>query len=742
MNAEEYTIKITEVINDPLYSPLYADNLAALIGVPEEDYGKFRELVAALGRAGLLQKTKRGKIMPYRTGTTSGVFHGTSKGFGFVTPDVKKPEYNNEDFFIPFKNTLYALDGDRVLVRIIDQSNRGRKEHFDKSKFKRDKNGKMIPVPEKNQGICAEIVQITERAISSRTVIGVYCVMSEKRHKKTRLTAWVQPDAGRLPYSILVNADKAEELGVSPGDKVEVKVTKFPSDNSDLWGEIIRTFGDSGSRKANYEAILAENGIEQAFPDKVLEESEQSSSRKITPEGRLNLTDKIIFTIDGADAKDLDDAISLDVTPDGYRLGVHIADVSEYVTEGSLTDAEAIKRGTSVYFADKVVPMLPKCLSNGSCSLGGGFLRYALSAFITLSSDGEILKTELYESIIRSKVRGVYDEINDIFTNGASSKFAEKYKEVIPTLSDMLGLYKILKKKSERRGAVALDTQEAYIEVSESGNPIAIRLRERGDAERMIEQFMLAANEGVATRLTEKDLPCVYRVHEEPTQDKLEAFSAFLSGVGIDTRPLRVGSVTPAVFSDILKAARKKGIEGIVSGVMLRAMMKAKYVSEPAPHFGLATKLYCHFTSPIRRYPDLSVHRIVKSYMHGMNDSRKAELSAFAAKSAFMSVENELRTLNAERSIEDLYKAVYMADHVGEEFDGIISSVTSFGLFVALPNTVEGLIPTELMAGKCSFNEKHYELTCAGKTYKLGQPIHVSVVSVDISSRRITMAEE
>ncbi|MEE0970043.1 MAG: VacB/RNase II family 3'-5' exoribonuclease, partial [Clostridia bacterium] len=463
--------------------------------------------------------------------------------------------------------------------------------------------------------------------------------------------------------------------------------------------------------------------------------------RIIKTDGRRDLRDMVIFTIDGADAKDLDDAISLQKTGDKYKLGVHIADVAEYVKEGSETDKCAMSRGTSVYFTDKVVPMLPKSLSNGSCSLFGGEDRYALSAFMTLSSDGEILETELCESIIRSRVRGVYSEVNDIFRNGSKSEFAEKYSEVIPSLAEMFELYKVLKKRSEGRGAVELDTEEAVILLDNKGIPTEIVPRERGDGERMIEQFMLCANEGVATFLTNLSLPCVYRIHESPSPEKLESFTAFAQGIGLDTRPLRGKKLYPSCFATVLEESRKKGLSAVLSNVMLRAMMKAKYSATASPHFGLAIDLYCHFTSPIRRYPDLSVHRIVKHMLNGEAvGERLTRLSSFAGESAARSSENELKALAAERDIDDLYKAIFMSDKVGEIFEGVISSVTSFGLFVQLPNTIEGLVPIDSLEGDFRFDEKHFVLSRGRLSYRLGQSVKVRITAADIPTRKISMA--
>ncbi|MBR4295772.1 MAG: ribonuclease R [Clostridia bacterium] len=762
MNIEEYSRKIEEIVSDNEYKPLRPEDMAELIGVPAEDSATFRELVREMVKAGDISFTKRGKIISSAAvGVIHGVFRGTSKGFGFVTPDTDQDYHSSrkEDIFIPAKKTFFALDGDRVVVRILDRGDgyfsrekRGGKDHFDNSKFKRGKNGKLYPIhkekddssSKKDKGPEGEIIRISERKLEKTNVIGIYYEIFEKRGKRYYKVGWVEPDSKKLPYSVFVNVEEAEGKGVKIGDKVEVRVTRFPSEKHDLSGEILTNFGNATSKSANYAAILAENGIETEFDQEVLAEAEASSQREITLDGRRDLRDMVIFTIDSADAKDLDDAISLEKISVnggvGYRLGVHIADVSEYVREGSAIDKSAMSRGTSVYFTDKVVPMLPKSLSNGACSLDGGVDRYALSAFMTLDGDGSLIETELCETVIRSCVRGVYSEVNDVLKKGTTSEFAEKYKPVLSVLGEMHELYRILKKRSEDRGAVELDTEEAVILLDSSGAPIDIRARERGDGERMIEQFMLCANEGVATFLTNLSLPCVYRTHEPPSPEKLESFIAFAVGLGLDVRPLRTKKLFPSAFASMLSQGRRAGLSSVLSNVMLRTMMKAKYSPRPESHFGLAIDLYCHFTSPIRRYPDLAVHRIVKAMLRGAAVGEKlTRLTSFAGEAAAFSSENELKALAAEREIDDLYKTIYMLDKVGEEFDAVISSVTSFGLFVQLENTIEGFVPIETLDGRFTFDDRNFILSYGRTSYRLGQSLRIRVVSADVSARKINM---
>ncbi len=737
LSNEKYAKIIREIIEDPEYRPLLPSALIAIMKATDEEIDEVRSVIEKMARQGEIALTKKGKVASLSSvGIVSGIYRGTTKHFGFVTPND-----GSEDIFIPAAKTLFALDGDKVLVRITEH--RSKNKHFDTRKLKKGKGGKLVPIPDEkrqDKGAEGEIVKIQERYLAAHNVVGVYYEIDEKRGKKYHTVGWVEPDRKKLPYSVFIDARAARGAGVCIGDKVEAKITKFPSERDELSGEIIANFGDSETKSANYAAILAENGIETEFSEEVLAEAEQASEMPINTDGRLDLRDKIIFTIDGSDAKDLDDAISLEKDGENYRLGVHIADVSEYVKLGSVTDKCALSRGTSVYFTDKVVPMLPKSLSNGSCSLGGGLDRYTLSAFMTLDKNGKIIETEVAETVINSKVRGVYSEINDIFEKGKDSEFSEKYAEVLSTLSEMHSLYKIMKKRAEYRGSVELDTEEAVILLGKNGEPVDIVARERGDGERMIEQFMLCANEGIATFLTNLSLPCVYRVHEAPSPEKLEGFAAFAQGVGLDIRPLRAKTLYPSAFAAVLDESREKGISAVVSGVMLRAMMKAKYSAQPAPHFGLAIDLYCHFTSPIRRYPDLTVHRIVKAMLRGEAvGSTLTRLTTFAGESAARSSENELKALSAEREIDDLYKAIYMSDKVGEEFEGVISSVTSFGLFVQLPNTIEGLVPIESMDGRFTFDEKHFTLSFGRTVYRLGQTVRVKITRSDIPSRRISM---
>lgn len=697
--------RILEVINDELYVPLTPPDLYSLVGEDKYDVADFFDTLCRMEENYEISVTKKGKISsPEKDGLLRGVFSASQRGkFGFVST-------SEGEFFIPPKFTLTAMDKDEVLIRRFNVS----------SKFY-------------SKGNEAEICAIAKRG--TETFIGTFRGYS----RAGRMIGEVRADDDRLGISASVSGlDKA---GASDGDKVVVKITKYPRYEGDsIHGKITDVLGRSDTLEANYLSVLKENSIITEFDKNVLDEADKIADQEISSEGRLDLRDRVIFTIDSESAKDLDDAISIEKNDEGYVLGVHIADVSHYVRERTLLDKEAMARGTSVYFTDKVIPMLPKILSNGVCSLNGGEDRYALSAFMTLDKGGNILYTSLHNSIINSKVRGVYSELNDIIEKGENSDFYSKYAHVYGDFAIMMELYSILKRKSISDGAMELEGEDIEIKLDEKGHPVSIIKRERGESEKLIEQFMLCANRGVASYLKNMEMPCVYRIHESPDTEKTDAFLNFARNLGVDVSCAKLGRTpSPKQLSIILENARELGKSEIVSSVLLRSLMKAKYSAEAKPHFGLATDLYCHFTSPIRRYPDLSVHRIIKAVLSGsITVDKVTKLSIFAEKSAKASSENELRALYAERGIDDLYKTVYMADRIGDELEGSICSVTSFGFFVRTDDMCEGLVPISSLNGDFFFDETNYTLTSSDRIFKLGQRVTVSVTEADIISRKVT----
>lgn len=627
-----------------------------------------------------------------------GVFSSSRSGFGFVTLE----DGYDKDIFIPEDKTGGALEGDIVEIIYHIYNNRYGEE--------------------KTEGRVRKIVEY-----GRKTVIGTVSEDRRFRYSKKRTPTrfLLIPDDNKF----CINPVIRELSGAELGDKVEALIDrngKYPPEC-----EVIRNFGKTDSKEANYEAILAECEIPVDFSKEELAEAEFFAALPLSDEGRVRRDKDIIFTIDGIGAKDLDDAVSLKKLKSGmWQLGVHIADVSHYVKERTHLDRAVMARGTSVYFTDKVVPMLPPALSNGACSLNPGEDKYALSAMINLSGEGEILSCRIEPTVIRSRVRGVYSEVNELFAGTASAEIKLKYKEVLPSLMRMKELYLILKGRSEKRGALELETSEAEILLSENGEPSDIVKRERGDAEKLIEQFMLCANEAVATLLTEKRIPCVYRVHENPPPEKLSDFIIFAHNLGFDTEAISKEKSTAKDFSHLLIKARERGIPAPVSYSMLRSMAKAKYSDTKNPHFGLGIDCYCHFTSPIRRLSDLATHRIIhKVLLDGMHPKLYA---SYARRAAAAATEAELRAMSAERRIENLYKVIYMEKFIGCEFDAVISSVTSFGIFAELENTCEGLVPVSDLPGMFVFDEKNLSMRSKDVVYRLGDIIRIRLEEADI----------
>ena len=707
----ELSEKIKEYLNqeDMSYQPY--ELFCAICGELSKDYDIFFKTIAALEKDGELIFTKKGKIMATRfSGLVKGKFRASARGFGFVTPD--NAVVRERDIFISRNNTLDAIEGDVVLVSV------------NKPKYK-------VSGSNNDEGKILKVISHTTKTLTGTLLIS-------RGKKKQRPFFYVVPDNKKFNFDVMIESGCL--LDAEVGDKVEVELTRYPSAKYYAKGVVKTVFGESDSLLANYNAVLHYHNIKTLFPKEVLDEADALAESPITPEERLDLRDKVIFTIDGKDAKDLDDAISVEKTDDGFVLGVHIADVSHYVTEKSSLDEEAFARGTSVYFADKVVPMLPKALSNGICSLNGGVDRYALSAFVTLSKHGDIESVELKESIINSKVRGVYSELNDFVEKRKTSEYYSKYAHVENEIDVMLELYHILDKKSSSRGALDIETTEAKIIVNEYNEPTEIIKIERGITEMLIEQFMLCANEGVASWLSWQEMPCVYRIHENPDPEKIKSFEIFAHNLGLNTSPLHTKTLHPTALRKVMAEAKEKGLDGVLSKILLRSLMKAKYSSVCSGHFGLAIEKYCHFTSPIRRYPDLATHRIIKKLLKGEIDhTNVSRYNAFATQAAINSSENEIKAQMAERDIEDLYKTVFMLDYVGETFKGIITSVTSFGFFVELDNTCEGLVPISSLDGYYDFDERSYSLTNGTNRYSLGQEVEVVVDDVDIITRKVDM---
>ena len=640
-----------------------------------------------------------------RSITASGIYQGSKNGYGFVAL-----EGQSRDIFIPSGNSLGAIDGD--FVDIVYRKYR----NYDGE--------------EKTEGRVTRIAQI-----GRKTVIGTLTEDIRRHGRRYFRVFYIQPDDPRLSLTPRVS----DLGGARLGDKVEALLRRDGSSQPDC--DIVRVFGKDGTKEASYEAILAECDIITEFTPEELSQAESMAEETISLEGREDFRGDIIFTIDGEGAKDLDDAISLRRLPGGgWKLGVHIADVSHYVRERTALDRCVMQRGTSIYFIDKVVPMLPPALSNGACSLNAGEDKYAISAFISLDGEGNIVNLKLSPSVIRSRVRGVYSEVNSLLSGNPTPVIKKKYQSVLPTLIKMHELYEILLKKSHNRGAIDFDADEAVITLSEDGSPIRVDRRERGLSERIIEQFMLTANEAVASYLYSKGIPCVYRIHEQPPKDNFEDFLSYLESLGFDVRALRKKEPTSKDLAELLVLADKKGLAEPVSYTMLRSMSKAKYSEQKQAHFGLGIEDYCHFTSPIRRLSDLATHRIIRRVLF---EGKRAEMySSYARRAAAAATEGEIRAVTAERKIEDLYKVIYMSEQVGRVFDATVSSITSFGMFCTLDNTCEGLVPISEMPGVFTFDERNLTLRSSHKTYRIAERVRVRLEEANITRGKLRFSIE
>ena len=654
-----------------------------------------------------------------------GVFDYSGDGYGFCRVEGE----DRADVFIPPDATAGAMTGDLVAVA-IRRSEGTRTE--------------------------GEVVSFDERA--NKSVVGTVVPVGARfyikpKNAKLRVTFRVEGgvpfEAGDLVLAVPVGKDCFERSS-RRADEYDPLTLKR---EAPLPCVVTKNYGAAEEMHANYDAVLDSSGIPTVFSREAEAEAEEAAREEVVPDGRVDLRDELIFTLDGAGAKDLDDAVSLKRIEGGYELGVHIADVSHYVREGGALDRDARDRGTSVYFTDKVVPMLPVVLSNGCCSLSGGEERYTLSVAVTLNEKGERVKASLFPSVIRSSLRGVYSEANDVLGSGKESPFFEKYSAVADTLSLMWELACLLKKKRTANGAVELAEDEAAIVLGEDGSPVDVVRIERGKTERIIEQFMLEANIAAASIGTENGLPFVYRVHEEPSAEKLSDLAGALAVIGVDPHgvdrvPAR-SSYGP--ISEILKDAEAmgQGVFDTVSGIVLRSMMKAKYSPSPARHFGIGADLYCHFTSPIRRYPDLFIHRELSAaaFAAGGMLSTGASPDGAAAKrtkestdAAAVSTDREMRAVAAERQIESLFIAEYMRGKIGGEFDAAVSSATPFGLFVRLSNTAEGLVPMTEFPEGAEAAKNGAEIVAGEKRYRLGDTVRVRLTGADVTTGKLTFA--
>jgi ribonuclease R len=688
-------------MREEAYRPMDIQELVAVFDINPEEYKSFKKVLKSMEREGLIVRTKKDKFgVPERLGLITGKLQVHQKGFGFLLPETE----GEKDVFIPSSSMNGAMNGDKVLVQITRE----------------DLNGK------KREG---EVREVLER--SNNKIIGVY--------EDSRNFGFVVPEDTRLNQDIFIS--KKDRNGAKDGDVVICEIVKWADKRRSPEGIVKEVLGRKGDKGLDILTIIKKYGLPEEFPEKVLSYAEnieeEIDSKEYTR--RKDLRNLRMVTIDGEDAKDLDDAVSIERLDNGkFRLGVHIADVSHYVREKNPLDKEALKRATSVYLIDRVIPMLPKKLSNGICSLNPKVDRLALSCFMVIDKNGKVIQHEIEESVIKTSERMTYTDVTKILENN-DEELIKRYDYLVDDFKAMEELCNILREKRIKRGAIDFNFEESKIILNDLGKPIDIKPYDRAIANRIIEEFMLVCNETIAEHMFWTNLPFVYRIHEEPDEEKLEKFKEFVYNLGYIVRWGQ--EAHPRALQDILEKVKGKKEETVVSTLLLRSMMQAKYSPECVGHFGLAAKYYCHFTSPIRRYPDLQIHRIIKEQLNGKIDEKRAgRLTNIVEIASKQSSEMERLAQEAEREVDDLKKAEYMQERIGEEFTAIISSVTSFGLFAELPNTIEGLIHiTALDDDYYIYDEAHLCLIGerTKKVYRLGDEIKVKCTRVDIDNREV-----
>ncbi len=687
---------IYDFICDDLYVPMKVKEIAAVLQIPREQRDELKEILDALVEEGKVALSKRGKYSKGHAEHYKGIFQANSRGFGFVAP-----EDGGEDVFISEDNMLGAFQGDEVEY-IITAAPSGRRRE-------------------------GKIVRILSHTV--RKIVGLY--------EKSRNFGFVRPDNQRYLNDIYIPSGK--EMGAMTGHKVVVELTSYGGEHAKPEGRIIEIIGHINDPGTDILSIVMDYGIRTEFPEKVLNQAVRVGKEVSEADcaGRKDLRDWQMVTIDGEDAKDLDDAVSLTMEGENYVLGVHIADVTNYVQERSALDREALERGTSVYLADRVIPMLPQKLSNEICSLNAGENRLALSCIMKISKTGEIVDHEIAETVICVDRRMSYSGVQKILQSDEQA--LKENEEFVPMILQMKELSDLIRERRGRRGSIDFDFPETKILLDENGKPVEIRPYERNDATKIIEDFMLMANETVAEEYFWRELPFLYRTHEVPDEEKIRKLSTFINNFGYHIHVRN--EVKPKEIQKLLGKVEGTPEEDLISRLALRSMKRARYTTENTGHFGLAAKYYTHFTSPIRRYPDLQIHRIIKENLRGrLNENRISHYEEILPEVARKCSERERSAEEAEREVTKMKKAEYMRARIGEEYDGVISGVTKWGIYVELPNTVEGLVHVaDMKDDHYEFSEQEYELygRHTGKTYKLGQRIRVRVADADKVQRTV-----
>ncbi len=690
---------IYDFMCDDMYVPMKIKELSIVLGVSKQDRPVLERILTELIGEGKIEITKRGKYQKSQVKLLVGTFTSHPKGFGFVTI-----ENMDEDVFIPADKTLDAMHKDTVEIQVISGKAPGKRA----------------------EGVVTKIV---ERGM--KTVVGTY--------ESSKNFGFVVSDDPKFSKDIFIPLERSK--GAVAGHKVVVEITSYGKNGKNPEGKVIEILGHINDPGVDIISLVRAYGLPEEFPERVMNQAERVAPQVSTADmaGRKDLRDMQMVTIDGEDAKDLDDAVSLTVEDGLYHLGVHIADVSNYVQEKSALDREALERGTSVYLVDRVIPMLPHRLSNGICSLNQGEDRLALSCLMTIDEKGNVVDHEIAETVICVDRRMTYTNVKKILLE-EDSEVTEAYKEFVPMFKDMEKLAAILRNKRRKRGSIDFDFPETKVILDEQGKPVDIRPYERNVATKIIEDFMLVANETVAEDFFWREIPFVYRTHDNPDPEKIRKLSTFINNFGYS---IHVGGdeVHPKELQKLLEKIEGSDEEPLISRLTLRSMKQARYTTECTGHFGLAANYYCHFTSPIRRYPDLQIHRIIKETLRGrMNENRMEHYNSILSGVAKQSSERERRADEAERETIKLKKVQYMEQFIGETFTGVISGVTEWGFYVELPNTVEGLVRVAALRDDFyQYYESTYELVgeVTNKRYKLGQTVEVRLVDADSFMRTI-----
>lgn len=690
---------INDLIHDKMYVPMKAKEIAILLNVSKEERGDLQQVLDALVKEGKIGLSKKGKYGRAENTSIVGIFESTQKGFGFVVVEGEE-----DDIYIAEKDINGALHNDKVAVAVTSEKKDGKRRE-------------------------GRILRVIERGIS--TVVGTY--------EKNGAFGFVVPD--NLKFSRDIFVAKEDSMGAVTGHKVVLTLKSYGDEKHNPEGIVTSILGHINDPGTDIMSIVAAYEIPTEFSDEIMEyvsKIPDTIDVKDT-EGRKDCRGWQTVTIDGEDAKDLDDAITLTKEGGKYRLGVHIADVTNYVKERSVLDKEALNRGTSVYLVDRVIPMLPHKLCNGICSLNQGVDRLALSCIMEIDEKGNITDHEICETIVNVDRRMTYTAVKKILEDD-DAETIDEYKELVPMFRLMDELAAILRNKRHQRGSIDFDFPESKIKLDENGKPVEIKAYERNTATKIIEDFMLAANETVAEDYFWQSSPFVYRTHDNPDPEKIQSLGTFINNFGYSIKPVN-DDIHPKELQKLLESIAGTEEENLLSRLTLRSMKRAQYSTECTGHFGLAAKYYTHFTSPIRRYPDLQIHRIIKESLHGgLTEKRIKHYNDILPDVAKQASTTERRADDAERDVEKLKKTEYMSYRIGQIFDGVISSITAWGIYVELPDTVEGMVHVNNLEGDYfTYDEKNYEMVSSSGNivYKLGQRVKVKCISADTQMRTI-----